>query len=287
MTDLNLQHLACFDCLNAVLNTVCSNGPGGNPGRSRCSSFGCSLEIESIVPYLLSTQPIRQQAERLEDREAKLNSAMNAIPDENEETVVVRMDNVAWDVTPDTVAAFLPPNTLAKGTIQSVHIMIDRNDGKAKDYLFFECQDRQTATQVLRTKQNGILGQPPRARPVTLTLSSHAALVSELRPSGPKELENLLLLCRSLEGNHDISVDLAPGLQTPQQTPSRRLDTSHVLSPAHTGRYLKSPLAPFYSLMSLLSKMASKGQDHKSGTTSLIYWDLFACAAGKSKTSDS
>jgi len=31
--------------------------------------------------------------------------------------------------------AFLPPHTLADDIIQNVHIMLDRNDGKAKDYL--------------------------------------------------------------------------------------------------------------------------------------------------------
>jgi hypothetical protein len=31
--------------------------------------------------------------------------------------------------------AFLPPHTLADDLIQNVHIMLDRNDGKAKDYL--------------------------------------------------------------------------------------------------------------------------------------------------------
>ena len=48
------------------------------------------------MPYLLATQPVRQQAERLEDKETQLRLAFDALPDENEETVVVRMDNVAW-----------------------------------------------------------------------------------------------------------------------------------------------------------------------------------------------
>jgi hypothetical protein len=79
-----------------VLNTVCSNGPGGNPGRSRCSSFGCGKETVGIIPYLLASPPVRQQADKLEDKEVQLRLAFDALPDENEETVVVRMDNVAW-----------------------------------------------------------------------------------------------------------------------------------------------------------------------------------------------
>jgi hypothetical protein len=39
---------------------------------------------------------VRQQADKLEDKETQLRLAFDALPDENEETVVVRMDNVAW-----------------------------------------------------------------------------------------------------------------------------------------------------------------------------------------------
>jgi hypothetical protein len=73
------------------------------------------------------------------------------------------------------------------------------------------------------------------------------------------------------------------GLQTPQQTPARRqAELAIAASPAQTGRFLKSPLAPYHSLMSLLSKIASKDEDKTGrGKGSMIYWDLFACAAGK------
>lgn len=39
------------------------------------------------------------------------------------------------DVTPKMVEDFLPKNTLAENHIQPTHILLDRNDGKAKDYL--------------------------------------------------------------------------------------------------------------------------------------------------------
>jgi hypothetical protein len=89
-------------------------------------------------------------------------------------------------------------------------------------------------------------------------------------------------LCRSIDMAPESTVtDNPAGLQTPQQTP-RRGEASVTASPAQSGRFLKSPLAPFHSLMSLLSKIAANDEDKAGGSkTSVIYWDLFACAAGK------
>jgi hypothetical protein len=49
-----------------------------------------------IVPYLLAAEPVREQVNKMEDRDTQLRLAVDALPYENEETVVVRMDNVAW-----------------------------------------------------------------------------------------------------------------------------------------------------------------------------------------------
>lgn len=48
--------------------------------------------------------------------------------------IIMRIDNIAWDATPEMVEKFLPPNVLAE-TLQPVHLLIDRRDGKSKDYL--------------------------------------------------------------------------------------------------------------------------------------------------------
>lgn len=81
-------------------------------------------------------------------------------------------------------------------------------------------------------------------------------------------------------------VENPAGLQTPQQTPRRQTESSVLASPAQSGRFLKSPLAPFHSLMSLLSKIATNDGDKAGGSkNSVIYWDLFACAAGEGRSS--
>ena len=92
-----------------------------------------------------------------------------------------------------------------------------------------------------------------------------------------------MLLCRSIDiAPESTVIENAAGLQTPQQTPRRQNDSSVAASPAQSGRFLKSPLAPFHSLMSLLSKIAANDEHKASGSkNSVIYWDLFACSAGK------
>lgn len=93
-----------------------------------------------------------------------------------------------------------------------------------------------------------------------------------------------MLLCRSIDNQATSSVvENSSGLQTPQQTPRRSAgDSITAASPAQSGRFLKSPLAPFHSVLSLLSKIATKDQTGSvNSKASVIYWDLFACAAGK------
>jgi hypothetical protein len=95
-----------------------------------------------------------------------------------------------------------------------------------------------------------------------------------------------MLLCRSIDNQAASTVVEHPtGLQTPQQTPRRSAsDSITAASPAQSGRFLKSPLAPFHSVLSLLSKIATKDQTGSvNSKASVIYWDLFACAAGKLK----
>lgn len=76
--------------------------------------------------------------EQLRDRPANLRSVLS-VPSISEyadssEPVVLRIDNVAWDATPDMLEQFLPPGVLAD-TMHPVHILLSRWDGRSKDYL--------------------------------------------------------------------------------------------------------------------------------------------------------
>jgi hypothetical protein len=56
-------------------------------------------------------------------------------PSKPGQTVVMRIDNVAWDIEPHIVADFLPPNSLPNDHPHPIHICIDRLDGRTKDYM--------------------------------------------------------------------------------------------------------------------------------------------------------
>lgn len=53
----------------------------------------------------------------------------------NDVLPVLRIDNVAWDVTPQVVRDYLPPQVLPRHHPQPVHILLDRYDGRTKDYM--------------------------------------------------------------------------------------------------------------------------------------------------------
>ncbi|KAE8537781.1 hypothetical protein D1P53_005837 [Cryptococcus gattii VGV] len=163
--------------------------------------------------------------------------------------VVMRIDN---DITPATVEAFLPRNSLSRSTLQPIHILLDRFDGRTKDYLYIEASTLQAAQTILKTCQNTFMSggalTSGRKRPVTITPVSHAELIEELRPRSAQELHSLLALCQA-------SVD------------------SGSASKQSTSKYVKSRHGPYYALMSTMSKL--------NGEQSPSYWDLFYVASGK------
>ncbi|KIS01127.1 hypothetical protein L804_00996 [Cryptococcus deuterogattii 2001/935-1] len=166
--------------------------------------------------------------------------------------VVMRIDNVAWDITPATVEAFLPRNSLSHSILQPIHILLDRFDGRTKDYLYIEASTLQAAQTILKTCQNTFMSggalTSGRKRPVTIAPVSHAELIEELRPRSAQELHSLLALCQA-------SVD------------------SCSASKQSTSKYVKSRHGPYYVLMSIMSKL--------NGEQSPSYWDLFYVASGK------
>nr|KIR87663.1 hypothetical protein I308_01685 [Cryptococcus tetragattii IND107] len=166
--------------------------------------------------------------------------------------VVMRIDNVAWDITPATVEAFLPRNSLSRSTLQPIHILLDRFDGRTKDYLYIEASTLHAAQTILKTCQNTFMPggalTSGRKRPVTITPVSHAELIEELRPRSAQELHSLLALCQASVGSGSASKQ-------------------------STSKYVKSRHGPYYALISTMSKL--------NGEQSPSYWDLFYVASGK------
>ncbi|ODN79799.1 hypothetical protein L202_03701 [Cryptococcus amylolentus CBS 6039] len=168
-------------------------------------------------------------------------------------SIVMRIDNVGWDVTPSVVEEFLPKDSLSRKVPQSVHILLDKFDGRTKDYLYIEVASLEAARHILATRQNTFMPGGKltghRLRAVTISAVPQKELIDELRPKSNTELHALLTLCRSAVASSEAGC-----------------------KPSGAGKYIKARHGPFYLLMSMLSKL--------SGKESPSYSDLFHVTAG-------
>ncbi|WWC89332.1 uncharacterized protein L201_004253 [Kwoniella dendrophila CBS 6074] len=205
-------HIACSSCFSSTLAAV-------SPDRtySQCVAYASNIttfERIKTAPLVLPEPTTLQSSRHFQNYTIPTKS-------EGDESVIMRIDNIAWDMTPEIVETF---------------------DGRTKDYLYIEVASLNAAEHILQTRQNthmpGGLLTADKKRPVTITIVSHAELVSELRPHSSQELQSMLNLCH-----------MALGPPTP------------------ASRFVKSRHGPFLALMSVMSKLTGRG--------SPAYWDLF------------
>lgn len=130
-----LQHLACFSCLTASINIVGSLGT-----KAKCTF--CQHTVSDFSPGERAPAVTERASKRALLTLGGLCSSSSISGDFKSQIakhpIIMRIDNIAWDATPEMVEKFLPPNVLAD-TLQSVHLLIDRQDGKSKDYLVSRC----------------------------------------------------------------------------------------------------------------------------------------------------
>ncbi|KAJ9105877.1 hypothetical protein QFC20_004212 [Naganishia adeliensis] len=269
-------HLACFLCLTASINIVGASGT-----MARCT---CCHQI--VLDFSPGQKNHRELAQAKNTVDAILKALQPAFTSPGHVSadfqtpyqstpVIMRIDNVAWDATPDMVEQFLPPGVLAD-TVQPVHLLIVREDGRSRDYL--------SKIQKLRVKFYSyarmlILGTGSRARPVTITLSNEEALIKELRPRSRAEMLGLLELCHtaiSRNIGHDDYTFRDGGVYASVPNSSLNAPSSGMArlrggSPLNTGKYLKSRYAPFWSVLSLASRLTTGHE---------VYWDTFHVVAG-------
>ncbi|RDX54593.1 hypothetical protein OH76DRAFT_1397941 [Lentinus brumalis] len=157
------------------------------------------------------------------------------------ERVVLRIDNVPWDITPPAIAAWL------KHPVERVHVLLDRK-GKTLSHAFVEMADEDAAKAALRTSQNAVLGKGKRARGVTVTRSSQEELMRALFPSWQGNFDGSRPSLAGLSNEHVIST-LQRGLISENELQS----LAHLIK-APDSHFLKVPSLPFYSLISILSK---------------------------------
>ncbi|KAG8763622.1 hypothetical protein FRC11_014963 [Ceratobasidium sp. 423] len=155
--------------------------------------------------------------------------------------VVLRIDNVPWDVTPPMIERWLGNPTLI------CHVLLDRADGRTLNHAYVETTIEH-ARSALRTHQNKVLGCGRRARAVTITWSSQEELMHTLFPSWPGRFEGPLPV-------YDASpTDLQPPPPADLLTDSELGVILHLVQ-SPKSHFLKVPSLAYWSLLSVLAKI--------------------------------
>ncbi|PCH45064.1 hypothetical protein WOLCODRAFT_133474 [Wolfiporia cocos MD-104 SS10] len=165
----------------------------------------------------------------------------HCVEPKHEESVVLRIDNVPWDITPPAIAVWL------KHPVERVHVLLDRK-GKTLSHAYAEMASADAAKAALRSAQNSVLGRGKRARGVTVTKSSQEELMRALFPSWQGNFDGSRPSLSGLDNERVIST-LQRGLLSEVE-----LNCLLHLIRAPDSHFLKVPSLPFHSLISILSK---------------------------------
>ncbi|CAA7257303.1 unnamed protein product [Cyclocybe aegerita] len=201
-----------------------------------------------------STPRLEQQHDRLMDGRSRISVAgvgkRNARKDED--NVVLRIDNVPWDITPSQIVKWL------QQPVERVHVLLD-GKGKTLSHAYVEVDNAAIAGAILRgeaatrnllgRKERGsVLGRGRRARGVTITRSGQQELMSDLFPHWRGNFDGSRPSLAGLESERIIGA-LERGLLTDNEISG----LLHLINEPDS-HFLKVPSLPFHSLISILSK---------------------------------
>ncbi|KAF7349243.1 RING-type domain-containing protein [Mycena sanguinolenta] len=229
-------HALCPSCLTSALNIVDQLSMHCVVCRATVATFGLvrappspALDESFMLPFSPPSSP-----------------SANEDPD----PVVLRIDNVPWDITPPAILAFLGVSA-ASGA--RAHVLLDRL-GKTLSHAFVELPTEAVARSVLRGEHRAapVLGTGRRARAVTLTRSSQSALMAAIFPNwagafdGPEGAPSLV----------GVAGPSLPGaLEGGLMRESELTDLLYLMRTQDNGaRFVKVPGLPFYALVSILAK---------------------------------
>ncbi|KAG6899617.1 hypothetical protein C0993_008697 [Termitomyces sp. T159_Od127] len=174
----------------------------------------------------------------------------------NDENVVLRIDNVPWDITPPQIQKWL------QQPLERVHVLLDKR-GKTMSHAYVEVADVAIAGRILRgeaqsefphgkpRERGSVLGKGRRARGVTVTRSGQEELMADLFPTWRGSFDGSRPSLAGLDSDQVIGA-LEGGL----------IGENEVVGLLHLIRepdshFLKAPTLPFHSLISILSKFPS------------------------------
>ncbi|KAK0445125.1 hypothetical protein EV421DRAFT_1797689 [Armillaria borealis] len=188
--------------------------------------------------------------------------------------VVLRIDNVPWDITPPSISAWL------QQPVEHGHVLLDRK-GKTMSHAFVEVQSEEIAAAILRGEtssssrvrgdmssrvgagrgRGSVLGKGRRARGVTVTRSSQEELMAALFPSWRGAFDGSHPSLAGLNNDRVISA-LEYGLMTDAE-----VSALLYLIRSPDAHFLKVPSLPFHSLISVLSKFPAD-------VDSRVFWSV-------------
>ncbi|KAF9652286.1 hypothetical protein BDM02DRAFT_3089366 [Thelephora ganbajun] len=251
-------HPLCSACLTSALNIV---------GEKDMQCAVCKANVENFHLKSFNAKEATPRPAKTDIMDSLLPSAFDvnpffvpptnpAIPRSStpvgfvsptargKDSVVLRIDNVPWDITPPMIVNWL------KQPVGRAHVLLDRK-GKTLSHVFVEMANEEAAKVALRTTQNSVLGQGKRARGVTVTRSNQEELMKALFPSWQGKFDGSRPSLAGLP-NETVVATLQAGLMTEGE-----LSALLHLIRSPDSHFLKVPCLPFYSLISILSKFPS------------------------------
>ncbi|KAJ6631168.1 hypothetical protein B0H10DRAFT_1938702 [Mycena sp. CBHHK59/15] len=248
-------HALCPSCLTSALNIVDQLSMHCVVCRATVQTFGLvrsppspTLSESFLLPFSPPASPVPE-----------------------EDPVVLRIDNVPWDITPPAILAFLG---VSSSSGARAHVLLDRL-GKTLSHAFVELPTEAAARSVLRGEHRAapVLGSGKRARAVTLTRSSQPALMAALFPSWAGAFDGP---APSLAG---VSTPSLPGALEGGLMRESELTDLLWLMRSQDARFVKVPALPFYALISVLVKFPTDRDSRVfwgAGLRDLLYDVTFA-----------
>ncbi|KAJ7151103.1 hypothetical protein C8R46DRAFT_1007885 [Mycena filopes] len=249
------SHALCPGCLTSALNIV---------DQLSMSCVVCRATVDTFGLVRAPASPTLEES-------FLLPFSPPASPSADEDPVVLRIDNVPWDITPPAILTFLG---VSSSSGARAHVLLDRL-GKTQSHAFVELPNEVVARSVLRGEHRAapVLGSGRRARAVTLTRSSQPALMSALFPSWAGAFDGP---APSLAG---VAGPSLPGALEGGLMRESELTDLLWLMRTQDARFVKVPGLPFYALCSLLAKFPTDRDSRVfwgAGLRDLLYDVTFA-----------
>ncbi|KAF7300632.1 RING-type domain-containing protein [Mycena chlorophos] len=241
------SHVLCPSCLTSALNIVDQLSMHCVVCRDTVDTFGLVRPPTTTAPAI--------------DDNFLLPFSPPASPSPDEDPVVLRIDNVPWDITPPAILTFLGVNP-ASGA--RAFVLLDRL-GKTQSHAFVEVPTEAMARSVLRGEHRAapVLGSGRRARAVTVTRSSQSSLMAGLFPSWAGAFDGSVPSLAGVAGS-----SLPNALEGGLMRESELTDLLYLMR-TQDARFVKVPNLPFYALVNILAKFPTDRDSRVFWTASL------------------